>query len=250
MTLPQKITDAIDAYRDSVFAFASDGVHSEPNPVETRAALERAIAEHTSSLVRQIPTAFMGEVPKDHRFVIAIKDASIGRELSKWSRDVASLRADLGTVYQTLTRQKGHEAGPEFGSSEQAAATRSWNGGPTVTALMRGVEDAAIEWGKCVGDYNAACQAAPPPSGLEASEAVREAGHKCELAYGYFQKAIKALADHRATPAPSALERLRERVQHEFDGCDTSRSNTSFTRGQTLGSVLDWIDEEREAGHG
>ncbi len=96
---------------------------------------------------------------------------------------------------------------------EPAAATPapSWNGGPTVTALMQGVEDAAIEWGKCVGDYNAACQAAPPPSGLEASEAVRKAGHKCELAYGYFQKAITALADHRATPAPSVLERLRER---------------------------------------
>jgi hypothetical protein len=115
MTLPKAISDAIDAYGAAVAgacANVDDGA-----PSICRAALERAIADHTRSLVRQIPTAFMGEVPKGYRFVIAVKDASIGREISIWSRDVASLRADLGTVYQTLARQKGHEAGPAGAAS-------------------------------------------------------------------------------------------------------------------------------------
>lgn len=138
-------------------------------------------------------------------------------------------------------------------AARKAAATRSWNGGPTVTALMQGVEDAAIEWGKCVGDFNAACQAAPPPSGLEASEAVLEAGHRCELAYGYFQKAIKALADHRATPSPSALERLRERVRAVAECLDErGRHIWDEATRDAMHRVVGMIDEEREreAGHG
>lgn len=123
MTLPKAISDAIDE-----FARLSSAP-TEETRADARAALERAIADHTSSLVRQIPTAFMGEVPKGYRFVIAVKDASIGRELSTWSRDVASLRADLGTVYQTLARQKGHEAGPEHGSSERKRREINRKGG-------------------------------------------------------------------------------------------------------------------------
>ena len=122
-------------------------------------------------------------------------------------------------------------------------ATGSWNGGPTVTALMRGVEDSAIEWGKCVGDYNAACLSAPPPSGLQATDAVREAGHRCELAYGYFQKAIKALADHD-TPTGS-LERLRERVQKRMECTDhLGRLVWDEPTRRACKDVLDWIDEE------
>ena len=124
----------------------------------------------------------------------------------------------------------------------RARATGSWNGGPTITALMRGVEDAAIEWGKCCGDYHAACQAAPPPSGLQATDAVREAGHRCELTYGYFQKAIKALADHGTQTG--SLERLRERVQ---DALHSQSPTTDELCGKETAyeEVLRWIDEER-----
>ena len=127
----------------------------------------------------------------------------------------------------------------------RARATGSWNGGPTITALMRGVEDAAIEWGKCCGDYHAACQAAPPPSGLQATDAVREAGHRCELTYGYFQKAIKALADHGTQTG--SLERLRERVQ---DALHSQSPTTDELCGKETAyeEVLRWIDEERGAG--
>jgi hypothetical protein len=129
---------------------------------------------------------------------------------------------------------------------ESAAATpaASWDGGPTVTAMMRGVEDAAIEWVKCVVDYNASCQAAPPPSGLEASEAVRKAGHKCELAYGYFQKAITALADHRATPAPSALKpgspqhvAIWDAINEVVAASGGSTSTTNIARQKAVVSV-------------
>lgn len=128
-----------------------------------------------------------------------------------------------------------------------ATKDAEWNGGPTITALMRGVEDAAIEWGKCCGDYHAACQAAPPPSGLQATDAVREAGHRCELTYGYFQKAIKALADHGTQTG--SLERLRERVQKALDA---NRSNPMIgtavcAEEDCLRMVRDWIDEERGA---
>lgn len=156
-------------------------------------------------------------------------------------------RAKLDRLAWHLDRtEKLLEKLPEPGT---AAATPAppWNGGPTVTAMMRGVEDAAIEWVKCVVDYNASCQAAPPPSGLEASEAVRKAGHKCELAYGYFQKAITALADHRATPAPSALERVRERVRAVAE-CRSGMGQYIWdeqTRA-AMHRVLGWIDEERE----
>ena len=127
----------------------------------------------------------------------------------------------------------------------RARATGSWNGGPTITALMRGVENAAIEWGKCCGDYHAACQAAPPPSGLQATDAVREAGHRCELTYGYFQKAIKALADHGTQTG--SLERLRERVQ---DALHSQSPTTDELCGKETAyeEVLRWIDEERGAG--
>ena len=129
----------------------------------------------------------------------------------------------------------------------RARATGSWNGGPTVSALMRGVEDAAIEWGKCCGDYHAACQAAPPPSGLQATDAVREAGHRCELTYGYFQKAIKALADHGTQTG--SLERLRERVQKRMECTDhLGRLVWDEPTRSACKDVLDWIDEERGAG--
>ncbi len=151
-------------------------------------------------------------------------------EVEAWAKEAKAMRCENPDHYGRDIRQLGYfvtldEVDQAVSLMRRARATEAaideatWNGGPTVTALMRGVEDAAIEWGKCVGDYNAACLSAPPPSGRQATDAVREAGHKCELAYGYFQKAIKALADHGAPTG--SLERLRDRViQHakQFDG--------------------------------
>jgi hypothetical protein len=203
VTLPKAISDAIDAHESMVREHGSGG-----SEADTRASLERAIAEHVA------PVAEPNEAEIEDWKAGALLDGKVTRYV------------------------------PESAAATPAA---SWDGGPTVTAMMRGVEDAAIEWGKCVGDYNAACQAAPPPSGLEASEAVRKAGHKCELAYGYFQKAIKALADHRATPALPALERLRERVQNFVSLLIWSESSAALhTMLDPLRMMLDWIDEERE----
>ena len=112
---------------------------------------------------------------------------------------------------------------------------------------MQGVEDAATEWGKCVGDYHAACKASPPPSEPMALESVRKAGHKCELAYGAFLKAIHALADH-GTPT-DALARLRERVQRVQETiAEVAKDFPTMAAAGFVQQVLAWIDEERGAG--
>jgi hypothetical protein len=49
-----------------------------------------------------------------------------------------------------------------------------------------------------------------------------------------------------ATPAPSALERLRERLREQVDRANARHSPNSMFSTAAFDRVLDWIDEERE----
>lgn len=277
MTLPKNITRLVDDYRQAVEEDYSDGFGGTPSPgtVAVRAALEAAIAAaiqpvergeferqasawldfaHTTMPAFDSPE-FRGAYLRllwsaAELFLLKVKpvEPPTDAEVEAWEKQAKRVlhwpdenrdHPDAVFVVSIRTLADG------LALMRRARATGSWNGGPTITALMRGVEDAAIEWGKCCGDYHAACQAAPPPSGLQATDAVREAGHRCELTYGYFQKAIKALADHGTQTG--SLERLRERVQ---DALHSQSPTTDELCGKETAyeEVLRWIDEERGAG--
>jgi hypothetical protein len=49
-----------------------------------------------------------------------------------------------------------------------------------------------------------------------------------------------------ATPTPSALERLRERLREQVDRANARHSPNSMFSTAAFDRVLDWIDEERE----
>lgn len=269
MTLPKNITDAIDTLLQSAlktltsaYAMPADEylrICTGPD----RAALEAAIAAaiqpvergeferqasawldfaHTTMPAFDSPE-FRGAYLRllwsaAELFLLKVKpvEPPTDAEVEALAKEARMIPCECGLLYSI----DDGDVAKVVALMRRARATGSWNGGPTITALMRGVEDAAIEWGKCCGDYHAACQAAPPPSGLQATDAVREAGHRCELTYGYFQKAIKALADHGTQTG--SLERLRERVVAEEFGlrdCSASYALEQFRK---------WIDEERGAG--
>jgi hypothetical protein len=147
---------------------------------------------------------------------------------------VASLRADLGTVYQTLARQKGHEAGPEFGSSEITATTPA----PSVIDAARAVLFHGLT---SKGTLVAGPQLREKLLALKAvvdSHDVRS-WERSEVAQ--FGEPAKA---------PSALERLRERVRTMQSALGKVASESTKAAEEAVSMVLAWIDEEREAGHG
>jgi DNA-binding FadR family transcriptional regulator len=91
-----------------------------------------------------------------------------------------------------------------------------------------------------------------PKAISDAIDAYQKAVNECKtIRYTKFGKECisearaaleRAIADHAAaTPAPSALERLRERV-------DAAASYEAIDLGEwrAFDKVLDWIDEERE----
>jgi hypothetical protein len=75
-----------------------------------------------------------------------------------------------------------------------------------------------------------------------------------DMGRGEFANYLRAdvAREAAATPAPSALERLRERVDQAMKEQDDLPWGEGISGGTAYENVLDWIDEEREreAGHG
>jgi len=189
VTLPKPISDALRDYSQAVENHCLAMPRSAHEMIRSLAALEAAILAAIQPAPVEPPTD--AEVEAWHvRFMEWLRLDREGLEHAEGESLVSILRH----AYLLMRRARATEA-----------LARPWNGGPTIKALMQGVEDAASEWGKCVGDYNAACLASPPPSEPMALEPVRKAGHKCELAYGALRKAIQALANH-GTSTEAAID--------------------------------------------
>lgn len=224
MTLPKPISDAIYLLESTTADSAlkvGNREHRlyESDVSEARAALEAAILAAIKPVpsVADLPQGWShgshsyevhysgGGRPEHATFTLTDWTGNVTRYVPEPAPVEPPTDAEVEAVYY-LPDEVMEQA---FALMRRARATealaRPWNGGPTIKALMQGVEDAASEWGKCVGDYNAACLASPPPSEPMALEPVRKAGHKCELAYGALRKAIKALANH-GTSTEAAID--------------------------------------------
>lgn len=246
MTLPKPISDAIDNFESKAVDhwmhdhYGTDRATFDAKRrlvTDARAALEAAILAHIQPAPVEPPTdaevEAWAEQFKDHC------------QPEGFAEDGKWVRSDSDQAHSRYERVLDSGLALMRRARSTDALAKPWNGGPTITALMQGVEDAATEWGKCVGDYHAACQASPPPSDPMALEPVRKAGHRCELAHGAFRKAIQALANH-GTPT-DALAKLRERVQKVQAEVEANANNfdTMATAGYGL-QVLRWIDEAQQ----
>jgi hypothetical protein len=223
MTLPKAISDAIDEYRNKLRG------GFRPEFVDyARAALERAIADHadvgkaadwqqaTEEMdAAQVPaTSFVNRV----RWLLAhrVKDMvppSVEESAQAYAVSIAAHLRGASTIFTLRSA---------WASLAKAIADHVADAGKMVPPTEAEIEealDAVNNWGHM-------------PPGAEAIERFDEV-----------EAMLRALMRRAAaaTPAPSALERLRERV-------DAAASYEAIEMGEwrAFDWVLDWIDEERE----
>lgn len=235
MTLPKAISDAIDEHEERVRA---DG--SGRCSVESRAALERAIAEAIACAGDEKIAAWRKAAAEGVRLErITPVDAPTEAEIESWEQRARDLLKSSGLrVRATMIREDGTPTGEELDSPPLAYVLMLRE----AVALMRRAAAAkpVVEpWPNEHGTHDVKLHY----DGSRSVEGVTFTltDRKTGVVTRYVPEAAAA------TPASSALERLRERV-------DRAAAVENIELGElcAFDRVLDWIDEEREreAGHG
>lgn len=248
MTLPKAISDAIDAYSNA-------GLGDLDYQQRCRAALERAIEDHVAEQVREAwrkPQPADGPAPepgawRKSRGVLADHVAAAGKVVPPSD---AEIEAAIGRLMDAVAHEYGDGAWDGSEPVEETIEARD-----ALRALMRRAAAARKLMQVQFGDVGSGKLASyevftTPVLGWSVGDPLPN------LSVEVGGKMTRYVPEQAAaTPAPSALDRLRERVRAVAEAIDDAGNPVQDeTTRHAFGCVLRWIDEEKakagEAGNG